>query len=206
MGRIGLKIRMPQGKIVFQQQLLQAGIRRTGDAVETYTSLDGTQTYVLSGGHLIVNGVLTVNANFQSGQFGIQLKDLSDMAIPQLPTQGPVQRVASNEIIFFVNQGATDNWQVTGTGLGDNFSPALGDDRLYGLGGTDYVIGSGGRDAIYGGNHNDFLIGDAFGERGTLAPPEQDYLDGGDGDDTLLGYGNDDVLLGGTRRGSITRG
>ena len=144
-----------------------------------------------------MNGVLTVNENFESGQFGIQLNDLSDRATSELPTRGPVQRVASNESIFFVNQGTTDNWQVTGTSLGDNFSPALGDDRLYGLDGPDYVIGSGGRDAIYGGNHNDFLIGDAFGERGTLAPPEQDYLDGGDGDDTLLGFGNDDVLLGG---------
>ncbi len=185
------------GRIIFDQKLLQAGIRRTGDAVETYTSLDGSQTYVLSGGHLLVNGVLTVNANFESGQFGIQLRDLSDMADSTVPTQGSVQRVANNQIIFFVNQGGTDNWQVTGTSLGDSFSPALGDDRLYGLDGPDFMIGSGGRDALYGGNQNDFLIGDASGQRGALAPPGQDFLDGGDGDDTLLGYGNDDVLLGG---------
>ena len=55
------------GKIVFNGGLLQGGISTDGGA--TYVSLDGTETYVLSGGHLIVNGVLTVNADFQSGQF-----------------------------------------------------------------------------------------------------------------------------------------
>jgi Ca2+-binding RTX toxin-like protein len=55
------------GKIVFNGGLLQGGISTDGG--NTYVSLDGAETYVLSGGHLIVNGVLTVNADFQSGQF-----------------------------------------------------------------------------------------------------------------------------------------
>ncbi|THJ10896.1 MAG: DUF2974 domain-containing protein, partial [Nitrospira sp. CG24C] len=59
------------GRIVFNGGLLQGGISTDNGA--TYHSLDGSQTYVISSGHLIVNGVLTVNANFQSGQFGIQL-------------------------------------------------------------------------------------------------------------------------------------
>ena len=57
------------GKIVFNGGLLQGGIRTDGGA--TYVSLDGTETYVLSGGHLIVNGVLTVNEHFQRGQFAL---------------------------------------------------------------------------------------------------------------------------------------
>ena len=52
-------------------------------------SLDGAETYVLSGGHFIVNGVLTVNADFQSGQFGIQLDDLSDLPTNTGPPTGP---------------------------------------------------------------------------------------------------------------------
>ena len=44
----------------------------SGDAANTYKSFDGRDTYVISGTDLIVDGVLTVNANFQSGQFGIQ--------------------------------------------------------------------------------------------------------------------------------------
>lgn len=56
------------GKIVFNGGLLQGGVREADDPADTYRSLDGATTYVLSGGHLIVNGALTVNADFQSGQ------------------------------------------------------------------------------------------------------------------------------------------
>ena len=53
-------------------------MRDANDPANTYVSLDGSTTYVLSGTDLIVNGVLTVNENFQSGQFGIRLVDLSN--------------------------------------------------------------------------------------------------------------------------------
>ena len=79
------------GKIVFNGGLLQGGISTDGGA--TYVSLDGAETYVLSGGHLIVNGVLTVNENFQSGQFGIQLDDLSNLPTNTGPPTGPFQVV-----------------------------------------------------------------------------------------------------------------
>ena len=59
-------------------KLLMGGIHDPNDPLNTYKSLDGLTTYVLSGTDLIVNGVLMVNDNFQSGQFGIQLDDLSD--------------------------------------------------------------------------------------------------------------------------------
>lgn len=52
-------------------------------------SLDGAETYVHSGGHLIVNGVLTVNADFQSGQFGIELQDLSSYPMDTGVPAGP---------------------------------------------------------------------------------------------------------------------
>lgn len=68
-----------QGQIIFDDHILQGGVRRTGDAASVYTSLDGRTTYVMSGTDLIVNGILIVNENFQSGQMGIQLRDISGL-------------------------------------------------------------------------------------------------------------------------------
>ena len=66
------------GQIIFNGGRLLGGIHDPNDPLNTYKSLDGLTTYVLSGTDLIVDGVLTINDNFQSGQFGIQLDDLSD--------------------------------------------------------------------------------------------------------------------------------
>ena len=69
------------GQIIFNGHRLLGGIHDPNDPLNTYKSLDGLTTYVLSGTDLIVNGVLTVNENFQSGQFGIQLDDLSNLPV-----------------------------------------------------------------------------------------------------------------------------
>ncbi|MDR4472269.1 MAG: hypothetical protein MRJ92_06350 [Nitrospira sp.] len=74
-----LKIVMRKGRMAFDGRVLQGGVRRAGDAANTYTSLDGRTTYVMSGTDLLINGVLIVNENFQSGQMGIQLRDMSGM-------------------------------------------------------------------------------------------------------------------------------
>ena len=47
----------------------------------------------MSGTDLIVNGVLTVNENFQSGQFGIELTDLSSYPTNTGVPTGPFQRM-----------------------------------------------------------------------------------------------------------------
>ena len=192
-----------RGKIVFNGGLLQGGISTDGGA--TYVSLDGTETYVFSGGHLIVNGVLTVNADFESGQFGITLSDLSDMASAELPEQGPVERIWTgtpgdddlSSVPFRENHFIS-------AGLGNDYLDGwVGDDQLFGEGGSDYLLGGQGRDALYGGDGLDRLEGDgttnALPAAGgvVLGLPDQDYLDGGAGDDVLLGFDYDDVLLGG---------
>ena len=69
------------GQILFNGHRLLGGIHDPNDPLNIYKSLDGLTTYVLSGTDLIVNGVLTVNTNFQSGQFGIQLDDLSNLPV-----------------------------------------------------------------------------------------------------------------------------
>jgi hypothetical protein len=136
------------GRIIFDQKLLQAGIRRTGDAVDTYSSLDGSQTYVLSGGHLIVNGVLTVNANFQSGQFGIQLRDLSSYPADTGVPTGP---------FTFVEIGGSNIDHLFGS-----LAPA-GPEALYGNGGDDALNASiaflASNDLLDGGLGDDTLLG-----------------------------------------------
>ena len=77
------------GQIIFNGHRLIGGIHDPNDPLNTYKSLDGLTTYVLSGTDLIVDGVLTVNENFQSGQFGIQLDDLSGYPTDDGPPTGP---------------------------------------------------------------------------------------------------------------------
>jgi GH24 family phage-related lysozyme (muramidase) len=66
------------GQIIFNGQRLLGGLHNPNDPLNTYKSLDGLHTYVLSGTDLIVDGVLTVNENFQSGQFGIWLVERAE--------------------------------------------------------------------------------------------------------------------------------
>ncbi len=202
------------GKIVFNGGLLQGGISTDGGA--TYVSLDGTETYVLSGGHLIVNGVLTVNADFQSGQFGIQLDDLSDLPTNTGPPTGPFQVVLTGSdgpdalgpgglpgpgnAVF----GLGDNDRLGGIDLGvDLLDGGAGDDILTSLSGDDYLDGGPGNDhlrqgdgngVLFGGTGDDVLIAS---EELFLVPSDRDYLDGGDGADYLWGGKGTDVLLGG---------
>ncbi|TKB72939.1 MAG: hypothetical protein E8D46_10695, partial [Nitrospira sp.] len=196
------------GVIIVNGQMLVGGVKKAGHT--DWSSPDGTIKYEMSGTDLIVKlggtTILTVNENFESGQFGITLRDLSDMADSTVPTQGPV------EIIWTGTPGDDDqdtvgglfNHLITG-GLGNDYQDGwVGDDVLYGEGGSDYLLGGQGRDVLYGGDEADRLEGD--GTRNALPEgaggvvfglPDQDYLDGGAGDDLLLGFDYDDVLLGG---------
>ena len=212
-----------KGQIIFDQKLLQAGIRRRGDAVETYTSLDGTRTYVLSGGHLIVNGVLTVNANFQSGQFGIQLRDLSsyqtDTGVPTDPFTF-VEIGGSNIDHLFGSLAPTGPEALYGNGGDDALNASiaflasndlldggLGDDTLLGGPGHDYLLGGEGADFGYltdgdmfvGGSGNDIAVGDTTIANFVVTSIGigASYADGGVGADTLMGALGVDVLHGG---------
>ncbi|MEI8014006.1 MAG: putative Ig domain-containing protein [Nitrospira sp.] len=213
-----------KGQIIFDQKLLQAGIRRTGDAVDTYRSLDGTKTYVLSGGHLIVNGVLTVNANFQSGQFGIQLRDLSSHPTDTgVPTGSFTFVTIGGENIdhLFGSLAPTGPEALYGNGGDDALNASiaflasndlldggLGDDTLLGGPGHDYLLGGEGADFGYltdgdmflGGSGNDIAVGDTTIANFvvTTIGNGAHYADGGDGADTLMGALGVDVLHGGT--------
>lgn len=211
-----------QGQIIFDGRVLQGGIRRGGDAENTYTSLDGRTTYVVSGTDLVVNGVLIVNENFQSGQMGIQLRDMSgmprDTGVPTGPFTDTYIGDADAEGWFPGGVGAIEVYANGGNDVlhGDH-APILGafDDLLDGGAGNDVFFGGYGNDYLIGGYGDDYALvtdGDMFlgGDEDDYAVGTANYLtfagpmigsgahyaDGGAGNDTLMGEMGADVLLG----------
>ncbi len=212
-----------QGQIIFDGRLLQGGIRRTGDAANSYTSLDGRTTYVMSGTDLIVNGVLIVNENFQSGQMGIQLRDVSplptDTGLPAGPfghvlvgDGGDETLIATNPYSYamYGNEG-NDVLTSQVPSIHDSFSDlrdgGAGDDILVGAGGNDYLVGGSGDDyadvsdgdIFLGGDGNDIAVTDTeiANYAWTHIGSGTHYIAGGAGNDVLLGALGVDVLLGG---------
>jgi Ca2+-binding RTX toxin-like protein len=144
--------------VLFNNRLLQGGIADAGGT--TYTSLDGTYTFVKSNGDLIVNDLLTLNENFVSGQLGIRLFDLPafgeatrtqflkvDHYDPNpVPGGDPIPVYAP----FFDN--ASNN--TTNTANPGGLTPPIGDanNLIHALGGDDYVL-SGAGDDVLDGDH-----------------------------------------------------
>jgi Ca2+-binding RTX toxin-like protein len=212
-----------KGQIIFQGHRLLGGIHDPNDPLNTYTSLDGLTTYVLSGTDLIVNGVLTVNADFQSGQFGIELQDLSSYPTDTGVPTGPFGQVfiGGPEPNFFVQfppiegpvaafgNGGND-LVVSGASLGAGSlaDGGPGDDMVVsGSAPQDYVIGGDGDDFLYtnssgdvarGGDGNDVVYHLGINDFTTVTrSPGQMYADGEAGNDLLLGGLEGDVLRGG---------
>jgi Ca2+-binding RTX toxin-like protein len=184
------------GQIIFNGHRLLGGIHDPNDPLNTYTSLDGLTTYVLSGTDLIVNGVLTINADFQSGQFGIQLEDLSSYPTNTGVPTGPFQHV-------YIGTGNSD-FMGNGVLAGNNGA-------YYGLGGNDQIIADSiGNNLQDGGADDDILTGRSGGDEYLNGGAGNDYVFahvyfdlehttfyGGiyDGNDILLGGAGDDVLV-----------
>ena len=186
-----------QGQIIFNGSRLLGGIHNPDDPLNTYTSLDGLTTYVLSGTDLIVNGVLIVNENFQSGQFGIDLRD-----VPEANWENDYPVVVDAESDGLINN-ILNYSDVDDLGFGER-----GNDQLFGNGGNDILRGWSGNDRLYGGTGDDVLDGDwrliLFDPSnppfalGTDLYYGDDWVDGGEGNDTMYGSWGDDVLHGGT--------
>jgi Ca2+-binding RTX toxin-like protein len=200
--------------ILYDGQLLLGGVRGTGDAPNTYTSLDGRFTYLKSGGDLIVNSNLILNEDFQDGQFGIRLVEEVDYTnglpirtnadfVGPLPNRTPIFNdeaqalVLASDPVTSGSPGGAFNVSIHALG-GDDVVSAFGEgnDELYGDEGNDWLIGAGGDDRLYGGEGNDILDGDS-GELSD-STPGRDRLEGGAGNDKLIGKQHADILLGGT--------
>ena len=212
------------GRIIFNGRLLVGGVRKAEDPADTYKSPDGVFTYVMSGGHLIVNGVLTINADFESGQFGIQLDELSDYLRDTGPPTGPFEDILiggdggeqggnplRNGPLAIYGNGGNDAI-VSSTRFGGSFADGgEGDDLLHGGSGPgtrpDYLVGGPGDDYGTPGSQGIFLGGEGNDvgyavllELSTSIPTRYSgpvYMDGEAGDDQLSGSLGGDVLKGG---------
>lgn len=198
-----------RGVIFVNGQMLVGGVKKAGHT--DWESADGTITYRMSGTDLIVElageTIMTVNEDFESGQFGIRLID--EAAPPSydngwdtrryyvetgLEPDGPVfdrtYPYTDPPLNLIIYGGETSNHLDFDQG---------GNDQLYGYGGNDGIIGGLGHDRIYGGDGNDWLHGGAFGFFGenTDTLDGDDYLDGENGNDHLAGLAGNDRLFGG---------
>lgn len=178
------------GQILFDGRVLQEGVRRQGDAASTYRSFDGRDTYVLNGGDLIVDGVLTVNEHFQSGQFGIRLIEETSYAngLPE------VASTFGDNADTFVSGGAGINLVLHMAGGNDYVLAGRNNDQIFGETGDDTLFGNSGNDRLFGGIGEDALVGD---NDDTSIVDGNDLLEGGDGNDYLIGGWGNDLLYGG---------
>ncbi len=157
-----------QNAILFDQQLLQGGIREAGGGA--YTSLDGRLTYAFSGTDLVVNGVLTLNEHFQNGQFGIRLFELPAYAAAtrtefvkvdhyqQIGTDPEGNPIYEPVYAPFFDDNPNNTTTTTDPG---RLVPSIGDDHhlIHALGGNDLVISGAGDDQVYGEEMIEGLFG-----------------------------------------------
>jgi Ca2+-binding RTX toxin-like protein len=170
-----------QNAIIFNGAALQTGVHRDGAQSNTYTSLDGRVTYQLLNGDLLVNnGQLTLNENFQSGQFGIRLIDETSYAngLADLPF------TFGDNPDTFASGGGAGNLLLHMAGGDDYVLAGRHNDQEFGEAGNDTLFGNSANDRLYGGEGNEFLAGD---NDDTTVTDGNDLLDGGDGNDTLVG-------------------
>jgi Ca2+-binding RTX toxin-like protein len=165
-------------------------VHRQGDVIGAYTSFDGRDTYVMSGTDLVVDGVLTVNENFQSGQFGIRLIEEASYAngLSDVPFS------FGDNADTFASGGGSGNLLLHMGGGDDYVLASRNNDQVFGEAGNDTVFGNSANDRLYGGMGNDVLAGD---NDDTSVIDGDDLLDGGDGDDYLVGGWGNDLLYGG---------
>lgn len=224
-----------RGQIIFNGKRLLGGLHRPNDPLNTYKSLDGLHTYVLSGTDLVVDGLLTVNENFQSGQFGISLIDAPSIATAAPPTfrtiVGDFQPLDTDPVEPGVQIGFDDLGNViqdpqspgdrsdllTGSGNNDQMNGGALRDRLTALGGSDILTGGSDGDVLIGQDGNDQLFADQLVNISSLVSFENfggtvgtgmpgDFLTGGINDDVLVGGVGNDALYGGTGKDLILGG
>jgi Ca2+-binding RTX toxin-like protein len=82
-----------------------------------------------------------------------------------------------------------------GVAGGDTVTGGLGNDSLFGAGGTDRLTGDAGDDSIRGGADNDTLSG-GIGVDRLEGDDGNDSMTGGDGNDTIIGGAGNDKMLG----------
>jgi trimeric autotransporter adhesin len=217
----------PDARIIFNGHALPRGdwiLFPNG----TFQSPDGLFAASKVGTDLVVvdisNGphegdTLTLNKNFQSGDFGINLVDA-----PADPTNTIVGDYAWKQFGTDANGNPIYQFDSLGNYITDPSQPGSVNDILHGSAADDHILGGDGRDFVDGKAGNDLIeggaggdiidggIGDdriyadsqvstaqaiADGNSQTGSGQQGDWLTGGSGNDTLVGSTGNDVLMGG---------
>ena len=218
------------GVIFVNGQMLAGGVKKAGHT--DWISADGTIKYLMSGTDLVVqlNGttILTVNEDFQSGQFGISLTDAPSIATDAPPTfrdiVGDFQPLDTDLVEAGVQIGYDDLGNViqdpqspgdrsdllNGSGNNDQMNGGALRDRLTALGGSDVLTGGSDGDVLIGQDGNDQLFAEELVNVSSLVSFENFGGTVGTGapGDFLTGGINDDVLVSGgaTTRFMVERG
>jgi hypothetical protein len=161
-----------------------------------YTSYDGNLTAVMQDGELIINDQngtqITLNQDFQEGDFGITFKDK------------PVDPVATNEIGGDIKpddmntgrDGIQGHFDAQGNLVG---TPQPYADVRVGTTGADHIVTGELNDVASGGRGDDWIetgSGNDWLQDGDTRHPDggNDRFEGGDGSDILHGGTGDDQL------------
>ena len=223
MGTTGLRIPDGKGAIFVNGRMLVGGVKKAGHT--DWESADGHIHYVMQGTDLVVTldgtQILTVNEDFQGGQFGIRLRDLSNAPTDTPPVVDYTNDIpADRKYVLYADSGAhaggplgghdetsleyiihgyqgDEDWWFQLNNLGNNQVFAVeGNDVVMTGSGHDRLYGGGGDDVLWAWNGNDVLEGDA-GNDILHAGTGQDFVDGGLDNDVVLAGGGKDVVLGG---------
>lgn len=168
---------------------------------------DGTNTTIFRGNGFIhgafgvTDGVLTSFRSFTNGSLAYEATGLNADAAEFFLAARTLTNTNSAMSMAFIGDD-----RVNGSGGHDYLRGYQGNDTIYGRGGNDTLEGGTGDDVIYGGPGADVLRGGdgedrLFGDSGNdllRGDRGNDRLDGGDGHDTLYGDSGNDTLRGGS--------
>jgi Ca2+-binding RTX toxin-like protein len=164
----------------------------TSDGGTNYLSSDGAFTGIMSNGDFIVTDTIThdqvtLNQNFQSGDFGITLSNAPTDPVYANPITGDIVP-ADYSGTAGIQAAADTNGNPIGTAgaYEDILGGTTGNDHIQSGDLTDLVFGGAGDDWIEGGNGNDVLDG------GT----GNDLIEGDTGNDIIYGDDGNDQIFG----------
>src|SRR5437660_1727455 len=211
--------------ITVDGQMLQGGIQ-VAPGASTFQGPDGQFTYTINAqGDLDVSRtggpvILTINENFQNGQFGITLANAPDIAT----NFGGATRTEFQKVDHFVQVGTDLNGNpifepvyapffdeqgndTRTTSDPGRLTPPIGDDNnlIHAGGGSDFIASGAGDDQLFGDAGNDTIFAGGGNDR-VFGGTENDFLDGGPGSDALSGDEGDDTVYGGAGNDSVVGG
>ncbi len=185
-------------KVVFCGKTVTLLIRQ---ADGTFKTPDGAVTATVVGTDLILTDLATntqtkLNENFESGDFGIYLRDAPTDPVTTATIYGDRQSLYTPPQYDSLGNEITDQ-NILSPNKNDYLYDSAGDDRIEGGGGDDDIWAeNGGNDLLLGGDGQDQIAGKAGNDR-IEGGPGSDIVAGGLGDDQVFGenFGTMEALI-----------